>query len=162
MNVRPAGPADVELVGALIDDATDWVGGLGFEQWPLPFPRDELSAAIAREEVYLAEVDGEAVATVTVLADDPVYWGERPPDALYVHKLAVRRDRAGQGLGAALVEWAARRATALGRDFLRLDCLCGDPGIRRYYEGLGFEHRGDLDDEVRGLRLSLYERRLLP
>jgi GNAT superfamily N-acetyltransferase len=162
VNIRPAGLADVEVVGALIDDATAWVGRLGFEQWPLPFPRDELAAAIAREEVYLAEVDGEAVATVTVLADDPVYWGERPPDALYVHKLAVRRDRAGRGLGAALVEWAARRAGALGRDFLRLDCLCGDPRIRRYYEALGFEHRGDLDDEVRGLRLSLYERRLRP
>lgn len=162
MNVRSAGPADVELVGALIDDATAWVGHLGFEQWPLPFPRDELAAAIGRGEVYVAELGGEAVATVTVLTDDPVYWGNRPPDALYVHKLAVRRDRAGRGVGAALVEWAARRATGLGRVFLRLDCLCGDPGIRRYYEGLGFEHRGDLDDEARGLRLSLYERRLRP
>ncbi|HEY6068002.1 MAG TPA: hypothetical protein VIU81_04850, partial [Gaiellaceae bacterium] len=79
MNVRPAGTEDVELVGALIDDATEWVGRLGFVQWPLPFPRDDLVAAIGRGEVYLAEVDGEAAATVTVLADDPVYWGERPP-----------------------------------------------------------------------------------
>ncbi len=160
MNVRPAGAEDVELVGALIDDATEWVGRLGFVQWPLPFPRDDVAAAIGRGEVYLAEVDGEAAATVTVLADDPVYWGERPPDALYIHKLAVRRDRAGRGLGAALVEWVGRRAAALGRGYLRLDCLCGDPAIRRYYEDLGFEHRGDLDDTARDLRLSLYERRL--
>jgi hypothetical protein len=31
-----------------------------------------------------------------------------------------------------------------GRDYLRLDCLRDNPGIRAYYEGLGFEHRGDL------------------
>jgi len=162
VNIRAADGDEVELVAGLIDDATEWVGRLGFEQWPLPFPRKEIAAAIGRGEVYVAEVDGEAVATVTLLAEDPAYWGERSPDALYVHKLAVRRDRAGRGIGAALVDWAGGCATDLGRDFLRLDCLCSDPGIRRYYEGLGFEHRSDLDDHVRGLRLSLYERPLRP
>lgn len=162
MNIRAANRDDVELVATLIDNATEWVGRLGFEQWPLPFPRNEVAEAVTRGEVYVAEVDGEAVATVTLLGEDPAYWGERSPDALYVHKLAVRRDRAGRGIGAAVVDWAGGRATDLGRDFLRLDCLCDDPRIRTYYEGLGFEHRGDLDDHVRGLRLSLYERPLRP
>jgi predicted N-acetyltransferase YhbS len=158
VKVRPAVREDVETVGELIDDATRWVGELGFEQWPLPFPREELLAAIDRGEVHLAEVDGEAVATVTLLWDDPVYWGERPPDAAYVHKLAVRRDHAGRGIGAAVVEWANAEAHAAGRAFLRLDCLRQSRGIRDYYERLGFEYRGDLDDEARGLLLSLYER----
>jgi GNAT superfamily N-acetyltransferase len=135
-----------------------WVAELGFPQWPFPFPRAEVAAAIERNEVYVAEVDGEPVATATILADDPVYWGERPPDALYVHRLAVRRDHAGRGIGAALVEWADARASAAGRRFLRLDCLRNDPGIRAYYEQLGFEHRGDFDDHLRDLLLSLYER----
>jgi GNAT superfamily N-acetyltransferase len=158
VNVRAAAVSEAELVADLIDDATLWVQELGFPQWPLPFPRGEIAAAIGRDEVYLAEMDGEAVGTITILSDDPVFWGERPPDALYVHKLAVRRDRAGRGIGAALVEWAATRARAGGRSYLRLDCLRDDPGIRAYYERLGFEHRGDLDDPGRGLLLSLYER----
>jgi len=158
VNIRGARRQDVETVAGLIDEATVWVRELGHEQWTLPFPRDELAAAIERGEVYLGEVNGEPVGTVTILSDDPVYWGERPPDALYVHKLAVRRDHAGRGIGAAIVEWADARAAAAGRDFLRLDCLRDDPAIRAYYERLGFEHRGDLDDEARGLVLSLYER----
>jgi predicted N-acetyltransferase YhbS len=158
VNVRPAVEADAETVASLIDDATLWVTELGFPQWPFPFPRAEVAAAIDRNEVYVAEVDGEPVATVTILLDDPVYWGERPPDALYVHKLAVRRAHAGRGIGAALVEWAATRAGASGRSFVRLDCLRNDPGIRAYYERLGFEHCGDFDDEARGLLLSLYQR----
>jgi GNAT superfamily N-acetyltransferase len=160
VNVRAATAEEAELVAGLLDDATLWVQELGYPQWPYPFPRDEIAAAIGREEVYVAEVDGTPVATVTILHDDPVYWGERPPDALYVHKLAVRRDHAGRGLGAALVEWAAARAGAAGRGFLRLDCLRNDPGIRTYYEALGFEHCGDFDDGTRGLLLSLYERRV--
>jgi GNAT superfamily N-acetyltransferase len=158
VNVRPAGAGDVETVGGLMDEASGWVNELGHEQWTRPFPRDALAAAVSRQEVYVAEVEGRAVATVTVLEDDPVYWGERPPDALYVHKLVVRREHAGRGLGAALVEWVDERAAEAGREFLRLDCLRDDPGIRAYYEGLGFEHCGDFDDTGRGLQLSLYER----
>jgi GNAT superfamily N-acetyltransferase len=158
VNVRIARSEDVESVGGLLDEATAWVAELGHEQWPLPYPRDDIAAAIDRGEVYIAELDGEALGTITVLADDPVYWGERPPDAHYVHKLAVGRAHAGRGLGAAIVEWADARAAAAGRGFLRLDCLRDDAGIRGYYERLGFEHRGDFDDRGRGLLLSLYER----
>ena len=158
MTVRLARAEDVETVARLLEEATVWVGELGHEQWPCPYPREDLLGAIDRGEVYVAELDGDVVGTITVLADDPVYWGARPPDAHYVHKLAVRRDRAGRGLGAALVEWADDGAAAAGRAFLRLDCLRDDEGIRAYYERLGFEHRGDFDDRARGLFLSLYER----
>jgi GNAT superfamily N-acetyltransferase len=146
----------VATVGTLLDEATVWVGERGYEQWPLPFPRDEIDAAIERGEVYVAELDGDAVATVTLLWEDPTYWGERPADAAYVHKLAVSRACAGQRIGAAIVEWADVAAAAAGRAFLRLDCLRDNPGIRAYYERLGFEHRGDL--VVNDRNMSIYER----
>jgi len=157
VNVRRAQQEDAVTVAGLLDEATEWVNDLGFSQWPLPFPRDQLAAAIERGEVYVVESEeGEAVATVSMLHDDPVYWGDQPPDAFYVHKLAVRRDQAGRGIGAAVVEWANAEAAEAGREFLRLDCLGDNPGIRDYYEGLGFEHRGDL--ALDGLKMSLYER----
>jgi GNAT superfamily N-acetyltransferase len=156
VNVRRAGRDDVAEVAALLDEATVWVGERGYEQWPLPFPRTEIAAAIERGEVYVAELDGEAVATVTLLWDDPMYWGDRPADAAYVHKLAVRRACAGRRIGSAIIEWADATAAAAGRAFLRLDCLGENPGIRAYYEQLGFEHRDDL--VVNGRNMSIYER----
>ena len=157
MNVRRAQPEDALTVAGLLDEATVWVNDLGFSQWPLPFPRDQLAAAIDRGEVYVVESEeGEGVATVSMLPDDPEYWGDQPPDAFYVHKLAVRRDQAGRGIGAAIVEWANAEAAEAGREFLRLDCLADNPGIRDYYEDLGFEHRGDL--VLDGRKMSLYER----
>jgi len=142
----------------LLDEATVWIGERGYEQWPLPFPPDEIAAAIERGEVYVAVLDGDVVATVTLLWDDKRHWGERPPDAAYVHKLAVSRACAGRRIGRALVEWADETAAANGRSFLRLDCLRTNPAIRRYYEELGFEHRGD--QVIKGRDLSLYERPL--
>jgi len=156
VNVRRCQAQDVAVVAALLDEATVWVGERGYEQWPLPFPRDELDAAVERGEVYIAEMDGEVVATVTLLWNDAMYWGERPPDAAYVHKLVVRRACAGQRIGSAIVEWADATAATAGRAFLRLDCLADNPGIRGYYEQLGFEHRGDL--VVKNRNMSIYER----
>ena len=158
MNVRRCQAHDVAEVAALLDEATVWVGERGYEQWPLPFPREELEGAIERGEVYVAELAGDVVATVTLLWDDPTYWGERPADAAYVHKLAVSRASAGRRIGDAIVEWADATAAAADRDYLRLDCLRDNPGIRAYYERLGFEHRGDL--VVNGRDMSIYERRL--
>ncbi|MFL6020082.1 MAG: GNAT family N-acetyltransferase [Gaiellaceae bacterium] len=156
MKVRRCQAGDVARVADLLDEATAWVGERGYEQWPLPFPHDELAAAIERGEVYLAEIDGDAVATVTLLWDDPTYWGDRPADAAYVHKLAVSRACAGQRIGSAIVDWADATAAAAGRSYLRLDCLGENPSIRAYYERLGFEHRGDL--VVNGRAMSIYER----
>jgi GNAT superfamily N-acetyltransferase len=157
VNVKRARHEDADIVAELLDEATVWVGELGFEQWPLPFPRDELAEAIDRGEVYVVEgEDDEPVATLVLLQDDPQYWGDRPQDAFYLHKFAVRRDRAGRGIGAAVVEWANAEAAEAGREFLRLDCLCDNPRIRDYYEDLGFEHRGDL--VLNGRNMSLYER----
>jgi GNAT superfamily N-acetyltransferase len=146
----------VSAVATLLDEATVWVGELGHEQWPLPYPRDEIAAGIERGEVYVAEVGSDVVATVTLLWDDTLHWGERPPDAAYVHKLAVSRASAGQRIGSRIVEWADTTAAANGRLFLRLDCMRTNPGIRRYYEELGFEHRAD--EVINGRDLSLYER----
>ena len=148
----------MSVVASLLDEATVWVGERGYEQWPLPFPHDEISAAIERGEVYVAELDGDVAATVTLLWHDPLYWPDAPADATYVHKLAVSRRRAGQRIGETIVEWADRTAAHAGRDFLRLDCLRDNPGIRAYYERLGFEHRGDL--VVNGRDMSIYERRV--
>jgi GNAT superfamily N-acetyltransferase len=146
----------VSAVATLLDEATLWVSERGYDQWPMPFPPDEIEAAIERGEVYVAELDDDVVATVTLLWEDELHWGERPPDAAYVHKLAVSRARAGQRIGQTIVEWAEATAAANGRAFLRLDCHRTNPGIRRYYEQLGFVHCAD--EVIAGRDLSLYER----
>ena len=146
----------MSAVADLLDEASVWAGERGHEQWPLPFPREDVAGAIDRGEVYVAEVGGDVVATVTLLWDDALHWGERPPDAAYVHRLAVSRARAGQRIGHAIVDWADGTAAANGRSYLRLDCLRTNPRIRRYYEELGFEHCAD--EVINGRDLSLYER----
>ena len=147
MKVRAAGPQDVELVARMLDEAGEW---------PRPFPREELDERIERGELFVVDLDGEPAATFTLLWDDPSFWGDQPPEAAYLHKLAVLPPFRGRGLGARIVEWAERRTAAASRGYLRLDCKRDNPGIRGWYERLGFEHRGDVDHPR--FEAALYER----
>jgi GNAT superfamily N-acetyltransferase len=149
-DVRCAGLADVDEIVAVLSEAARWLLSRGIRQWPDPFPRERVERLVRRGDFYLVWLGGEPATTLALHWRDPAFWGEQPDDAGYVHALAVRRAQAGRGLGARLLDWAEAEVVASGRDFLRLDCLAGNHALRRYYEGEGFEPRGEVavDDFV--------------
>ena len=57
-----------------------------------------------------------------------------------------------------MLMWAESHAIIARKDHLRLNCMAEDTGLRRYYERLGFEQRGEII-EPRG-RAALYEKKL--
>jgi GNAT superfamily N-acetyltransferase len=156
--VRPARLDEESLVGDLLTAAAQWTVEQGFPNpWPVPYPLARIRPRIEQGEVYLAVVAGEPpVATVTLQWEDPPLWGERPPDAGYVHRLAVRRRHAGEGWGRRLIDWAEERVAERGRPLLRLDCVAANSGLVRYYSGLGFRRVGDV--RFRDLDLARFER----
>src|SRR6059036_2416969 len=159
LKVRQAGLHDVDIVLGILDEAAGWLKQHeipSLEAWrilPSILSRSDLSRG-----VYVALVDDTAAGTFILQWSDSPFWGERPPDSGYIHKLAVRPDFAGRGIGREMLRWAEARAKSAGKRFLRLNCLAGDRKIRDYYERAGFTHRGDIV-EPRG-RASLYEKRL--
>lgn len=139
--LTPAGRSDAETVRSLLGEVSAWLLGMGLRQWPARFEDEWFVPALEAGHTWLAHRDGELVATITLQWDDELVWGERLPDAGYVHRLAVRRGAAGAGVE--LLGWAERQTRLAGRDFLRLDCWSENARLRSYYEANGFEHRGD-------------------
>lgn len=122
--------------------------GDGFsEKWIL----DHLN----RKDVYIAELGGIPVATVTLGLSDEERWGTQEMAAVYVHGLCVRANYNGLGLGASILDWCAREAMRLGRTLVRLDCAYANRKLCGYYESLGFFHVG-LDSKISVW--SLYEK----
>ena len=156
LEVRGAEPEELDTVVGILSECARWLLGRGISQWPDPFPAERVAALLEKGAFYLARLDGEVVATLALLWSDPAFWGERPPDAAYVHAVAVRREYAGRGIGHGLIEWAAETAAAEGRDYLRLDCLSENGALRAYYEGMGFTPRGEV--EIDDFRATLFER----
>jgi len=70
--------------------------------------------------------------------EDKAYWPEAPAgSAYYVHRLAVRRAAAGRGWPQRMLDWAAQRARADGRNYVRLDTELR-PRLLQLYEANGF------------------------
>lgn len=135
LDVRRAQPSEVDVVLDLLAEASTWLRGKGIIQWPVRFRRSLIEEGVRQGEVYVAVSEGEIVATITVVSSDPPFWGDRD-DALFVHRLAVRRSHAG--VGRELIEWIVGQTLQGGRSFVCLDCFSANERLRRYYEELGF------------------------
>lgn len=165
LRVDRATRAHLRVVTDLLTEAVDWLSERGVDQWPSPYPERIVQASIDRGDTYVASVAGDPVATLSIYWEDPVFWGARPPDAGYLHRLVVARRAAGQGVGARLIDWAGAHIATQGRRYLRLDCGAQNTSIRAYYERLSFQHTGDVEVTIEGAGstegpwgASLYER----
>ncbi|GAA4863387.1 GNAT family N-acetyltransferase [Kitasatospora terrestris] len=141
LEMRAARPDELGLVEDLLAGASEWLASLGSDQWQFPPRRERLIESMSRGECFLASLDGRVVGTLTVDEQaDPEFWqpGDEPETALYVHRMAIARDAAGQALGARMLDWAAGRAAAVGKSRLRLDAWKTNPALHRYYRGQGF------------------------
>lgn len=152
----------------LLESIADWLSARGIKQWrPGGFrlAADYYAESIERGEVHLALVGGELVGTLRLLLQEPVVWPEVvAADAIYVYSLAVTRTWGGHRLGAQMLDWAADRATSLGKRYVRLDCMADNQFLAGYYVGAGFDERGVIDapfpEPVGTLRLRRYEKRV--
>ncbi len=79
---------------------------------------------------------------------DDLFWPGVTEAAGYIHRIAVRRE--SRGLGVGLLRFAERATATTGRKLLRLDCFSGNVTLCNYYERAGFVRRADIEIDPRG------------
>ena len=138
--IRQAVPQDVEVVSGILREVAQWQEQAGAPLWlDGELTPDKIAAEIASGFFFLADSASDPAGTVKFQREDQLFWPDVPdPNAAYVHRLAVRRRYAGQGVSTALLTWAAERTHSLGRRVLRLDCDADRPKLRAFYESFGF------------------------
>jgi GNAT superfamily N-acetyltransferase len=140
--IRQASPADTRVIAEMLREAAKWVEELdGTIMWV----EGELEEPCVGAEVdagmfVVAEVDGRAAGAMRFQLEDRLFWPdlEGSADSAFVHRLAVRRTFAGQGISTVLLQWAVDRARQLDRKYLRLDCDAERTRLRALYERFGF------------------------
>lgn len=148
LTVRRATPDELDIVSAIFAEATAWLAAQGSDQWQYPPNKEKISASIEAGACYLAFLDAEPVATITIDdVADPEFWTaeDTPEAALYVHRLAILRSAAGREIGAKLLDIAAQVAAEAGRPLLRLDAWKTNPGLHRYYQDRGWRYVRTVD-----------------
>ena len=139
--IRQATPADTPAVVAALTEAARWVQALdGSIMWVEgELEESRITTEIAACMFVVAEVDGDIAGAMRFQLDDTLFWPDLDgTDSAFVHRLAVRRAYARQGVSTALLQWAVDRARTLGKSYLRLDCDAERIRLRGLYEQFGF------------------------
>jgi ribosomal protein S18 acetylase RimI-like enzyme len=148
--LRHATEHDHKVIIQLIDRAAEWLRTKNTDQWAQPWPSvEDRSHRILRDlrlaKTWIAWDGGTPAATITAdSADRPIWPAEMLRDrAVYVCRLVVSRSHAGQGLGAALLDWAGLRAMRRhGARWVRVDVWTTNKALHAYYRRQGFESCG--------------------
>jgi len=143
VNVEPATENDVSELLELRDAISAWLSTRGVQQWlPNTLSASQLQEQITDGTVFVVRDGPPIAASLTLTSSDPAFWGDDPTPAGYVHRLMVRRDLAGRGLGSDLLRWAEDTCRQKNRRVLRLDCDETNEVLRRLYAREGFREVG--------------------
>jgi GNAT superfamily N-acetyltransferase len=140
IEVKQATLADIVTVSSILKEAADWLRVTGRSMWrDDELDPDRIHGDVEAGLFYLAHDDGEPAGTIKFQLEDARFWPDLPGnDAAYVHRIAVKRQFAGKGVSAKMLEWAVSHAAGLGRFYLRLDCEADREALRAIYERFGF------------------------
>jgi len=147
--MRRAGREDIDVVLAMHAEASEWLSSKGKDQWQPDAVgkktkdrvRKSIEKTVTDKTCWLAYINNEVVGTITVDSSaDPEFWVEAddPADAVYVHRMIVRREDSGQRIGKVLLALADQLARNAGRHWVRLDAWSTNEQLHKYYERMGF------------------------
>lgn len=140
MSIRVACVADIPMVCSVLNEAAQWLAADLRPLWsPVEIAPERVESDVGQGLFYLAQADDHTIGVMKFELEDRHFWPEIPlGSSAYVHKLAVRRAWAKQGVSTELLAFARKRTAELGRSYLRLDCVADRQGLRALYEGFGF------------------------
>ncbi len=164
VQLQKANPEDLKLALDILREAKEWTERDGAEvMWTEQDVSEEIIGQLIEDGVfYFALVNGEPAGACTYQTRDPIYWPEiQDESTAFVHRLAVYRKFAGQGIGKAMIDLAKQRALEEGRKYLRLDCTAAREKLCHYYEKLGFSKKEVRYIEYDQAEAALFEMRLL-
>ena len=129
---------DTDEAISIIREAAQWLTDSGKPMWHLDELTPERLVKPDNEFMTLWRGD-ESAATLILSFYDPFFWPDvGPGESGFIHKLAVRRKFAGQGLAEALIRHTADLCRERGIPALRLDCDPHRPKLCAFYESVGF------------------------
>ena len=167
MQLKKAKIEDFEIIFEILHENAKWLEARNIIQWPLYWldsKRDEIKTSVKQGGFYTLAIETVAhneVAAIVELKSNPEdIWKSDNANALYIHKLAIRRKYENQGLGRKVLSLIKTRCLQENREFLRLDCVAHNSTLRKYYEANGFKLTAEVDTP--DVVLALYELAINP
>lgn len=170
MHLRAATPDDAPALAEF--GKTSFAGAFAHLYRPADlaaFEQETHAVDVVRAEIegdecrhMLAEIDGLMVGYCKLRVPSKLAEHSTAANPLELGQLYAAPGRTGQGIGAALMEWALDEARAGGHDAVLLSVWSGNHAAQRFYRRYGFDKVADITFRV-GEQLDeeyLFEKRL--
>ncbi|WP_035054115.1 GNAT family N-acetyltransferase [Carnobacterium pleistocenium] len=145
--LHQAKPENIQMIDKLLKETALWLKSKGSLQWNgILEGKDnhDTVSAINRGEVFYGKLNDEIVGML-ILWDqqskwDADLWGEdQGNDFYYLHRLIIKRDKAGKGNSHLMINAAKEYAQDKQKKGLRLDCIAGNEVLNHMYLKEKFE-----------------------
>lgn len=157
--IRPARPDEADAIGVLTEEVYREGGYLDGDEAYVTHLLDG-AGRVRDAHVFVAELDGEVVASVT-LAEPGTPWSEiSRPDELEVRMLAVAESARRRGIADRLMDEAEALARRVGLAGVVLSTEPIMHGAHALYERRGYVRQPDRDWDVDGFVLLAYAKAL--
>ncbi|WP_036745877.1 GNAT family N-acetyltransferase [Paenibacillus sp. UNC451MF] len=157
-----ARPEDTEAIMALLLEIAEWLRSKGSSQWKgllEGYDSHDTANAIQRGDVFICKFEEDVAGSVMLIQKpsdwDCNLWGSkahREDQAIYLHRLAVKRKYANTGLGKAILQWCDSGIRFEGKTVVRLDCIASSLQLNNFYSHNGYFYMGEKDG------FSIYEK----
>lgn len=160
--LHQAKPKDVKMIDALLRETALWLKAKGSLQWNgILNGKDnhDTASAIDRGEVFYGTLNNE-LAGMFILWDnqsewDTALWGEnKSGDFYYLHRLNIKRDKAGKGISHLMINAAKEYAESEHKKAIRLDCIASNDFLNQLYLKEKFEFIKCKEDFNAGEQIS--------
>ncbi|MCW1925136.1 GNAT family N-acetyltransferase [Luteolibacter arcticus] len=138
--IRRASAAETGIVSAILTEAAQWLSERGEPLWKAgELSPEAVGSGVSDGLFHLAWIGDEAAGVFKMQDEDQLFWPDVPQrEAIYLHRIAVRREHAGSKVMDAMIGFARQATMATGRRYLRLDCEASRPKLCALYEKRGF------------------------
>jgi GNAT superfamily N-acetyltransferase len=153
---------DTEEILSLLVETASWLESQGSSQWNALLQghdSHDTPSAIQRGDVFVFKKEAEIAGMVILMPKpspwDIKLWGDQAhaeDEALYLHRLAIRRKYARTGLGKSILQWSTSGIQFKEKSLVRLDCGADNVTLNSFYAGNGFRYAGGHDG------FSIYEK----
>lgn len=150
LKFRLATEADLPQVMTIVEEARQFLHERGIPQWQNGYPDQTVFRSdIAHQALYVGILNQKVVVMMTLLAGpDPNYqkiagaWQQLDDNYLVMHRIAVARQAAGQGIAEAAFEFAINQAQQAKKASFRIDTHEKNQGMRHLAAKFDFTQCG--------------------
>lgn len=137
----------LEMIEVLLKETALWLKAKGSLQWNgILEGKDNhnTASAIDRGEVFYGTLNNELVGMFILWEHqsewDAALWGtDQGNDFYYLHRLNIKREKAGMGIPQMMINAAKNYAEKKQKRALRLDCIAENEFLNRMYHNENFE-----------------------